>query len=114
MTLKKKEGMIDRKSLTEWVVCPMQDLWFSAQTIFPLMIMMAVGFFAKTRGWITPTGIRQMNSCVFHVFLPILLCMNMVDMDVQTAMDSKTLLYAFLGSIAGFLLMFLLVPRFCK
>ena len=92
----------------------MQDLWFSAQTIFPLMVMMAVGFFAKTRGWITPTGIRQMNSCVFHVFLPILLCMNMMDMDVRAAVDGKTLLYAFVGSIVGFLLMFLLVPRFCK
>ncbi|MEG0864784.1 MAG: AEC family transporter [Clostridia bacterium] len=92
----------------------MEDLLFSLQTVFPLLMMMAVGFAARRAGWVNPTGIRQLNACVFRIFLPLLLCFNIMDTKRGTAVDGFVLLYALLGTLACFAVLFLLVPKLCR
>ena len=92
----------------------MQDLWFSLRTVFPLLVMMLVGFIARRLGWISHSGTKQMNNCVYRVFLPLLICFNIMDTDARAVPDARTILFAFVGVTASFLLMFWLVPKFCK
>ena len=51
----------------------MDDLLFSLNTVFPLLVMMAVGFTARRVGVIGESAARQINACVFKIFLPLLL-----------------------------------------
>ena len=50
----------------------MDDLLFSLNTVFPLLVMMAVGFTARRVGVIGESAARQINACVFKIFLPLL------------------------------------------
>ena len=92
----------------------MQDLWFSINTVFPLLLMMAAGFAARRLQWLSESTTRQVNNCIFRLFLPLLICFNIMDTDVQNAIDGTTLVFAFAGTIGTFLVLFWLVPRFCK
>jgi len=92
----------------------MQELWFSVNTVFPLLVMMAAGFAARKLGWVSESAARQINNCVFRLFLPFLLFYNIYDTDMQSSIDRTTLLFAFAGSMFSFFAMFLIAPRLTK
>lgn len=92
----------------------MDDLLFSLRTIFPLLVIMAVGFGARRAGWMDDHSVRRANACVFRIFLPILLFLNLMDMELQTDVDIKTLLYALAATLLCFGLAFWLAPRLVK
>ena len=91
-----------------------QDLLFSINAVFPLLAMMGVGYGARRLRWMDEDAARKINGCVFHIFLPCLLCLNLMDADRGTPMDIGTLAFAFVGTVAVFLLMFWLAPRLCR
>ena len=68
----------------------MDDLLFSLNTVFPLLVMMAVGFTARRVGVIGESAARQINACVFKIFLPLLLCFNIVDTRLRTCARCST------------------------
>ena len=83
---------------------------FSLRTVFPLLLLMAVGFLARRLRIIRAEGVRQANSCVFHVFLPLLLCFDVMDTQLGAQVDGRTLLYAAIAIPALFAAMFLIAP----
>ncbi|NLI20740.1 MAG: AEC family transporter [Clostridiales bacterium] len=87
------------------------DLVFSVNTVFPLLLMMLAGLVAQKLRIIGAEGVRQANSAVFHIFLPLLLCLNIMDTEAGRAPDVRTLLYAMAGVVLSFLLMFPLARR---
>ena len=91
----------------------MDDLLFSLNTVFPLLVMMAVGFTARRVGVIGESAARQINACVFKIFLPLLLCFNIVDTQLGTSTDVRTLLYAFITTLLCFGTLFFITPRLC-
>lgn len=91
----------------------MDDLLFSLNTVFPLLVMMAVGFTARRVGVIGESAPRQINACVFKIFLPLLLCFNIVDTQLGTSTDVRTLLYAFITTLLCFGTLFFITPRLC-
>lgn len=72
---------------------------------------MAVGFATRSLGWLSDQSVKQMNACVFHIFLPLLLCFNIRDTSAGTAVDGGTLIYALVTTLVCFRLMFLLSGR---
>lgn len=92
----------------------MDDLLFSLNTVFPLLVMMAVGYAARHLGLLNETTAKQINACVFRIFLPLLLCFNIVDTQVGAAFDTRTLLYALVTTLVCFGVLFLAVPRLCR
>lgn len=92
----------------------MEDLLFSLKTIFPLLLIMAAGFLTRRLRWIDDHTTRQINACVFRIFLPLLICFNLVDMQVVSSIDWKTLLFGLLGSLSCFGVLFLIAPLFAK
>lgn len=91
-----------------------QDLLFSVNAVFPLLVMMGVGYGARRLHWVDGNATRKINGCVFRIFLPCLLCLNLMDADRGTPVDAGTLVFAFAGTVAVFLLMFWLAPRVCR
>ncbi len=91
-----------------------QDLLFSFNTVFPLLVMMMAGFGARRLGWLSDSATRQINNCVFRLFLPLLLCYNILDTDPGAAVDGKALLFAGVACVTMFLLLFWLIPRVVK
>ncbi len=89
----------------------MKDFLFSIHTVFPLLVIMAAGFAARRLKWLDDPATRQVNNCVYRLFLPILLCLNIMDTDRQSAIEAKTLIFAFVGTVFTFLFMFWLAPR---
>lgn len=57
----------------------MENLLFSVNTVLPLLIMMAVGFAARHFGLVNAQATKQINACVFKIFLPLLLAFNIMD-----------------------------------
>lgn len=92
----------------------MDDLLFSLNTVFPLLVMMAVGFAARRVGVISESAARQINACVFKIFLPLLLCFNIVDTELGASTDVRTLLYAFVTTLLCFGVLFFATPRLCR
>ena len=92
----------------------MDDLLFSLNTVFPLLVMMAVGFTARRVGVIGESAARQINACVFKIFLPLLLCFNIVDTQLGASTDVRTLLYAFITTLLCFGVLFAVTPRLCR
>ena len=92
----------------------MDDLLFSLNTVFPLLVMMAVGFTARRVGVIGESAARQINACVFKIFLPLLLCFNIVDTQLDASTDVRTLLYAFVTTLLCFGTLFVITPRLCR
>lgn len=92
----------------------MDDLLFSLNTVFPLLIMMLIGFGARKAGFVRDSGARQLNACVFKIFLPLLLCFNIIDTAHGMTFDYGTLIYALISSVLCFAVLFWLVPRVCK
>lgn len=92
----------------------MEDLLFSLRTVFPLLVMMGVGFAARRLQWVDDDSVRKLNGCVFRIFLPLLLCFNIVDTRLDAVSDTGALLYGLAAALTSFGLAFLLVPRFVR
>ena len=92
----------------------MESLLFSAKTVLPLLIMMVVGFAARHLGWVDNHATKQMNACVFRIFLPLLLTFNIMDTPQDAAVDTRTLIYALITTMLCFAVLFTLIPRLVK
>jgi len=90
------------------------DFVFSANIIIPIMLMIGAGFIARITGLIGKEGIKQGNRCVFYIFLPLLLFINIKETQVDRIADLTTIVYAVVTMILCFALMFVLVPRIAK
>ena len=92
----------------------MESLLFSAKTVLPLLIMMAVGFAARHLNWVDSHATKQMNACVFRIFLPLLLTFNIMDTPQDAAVDMRTLIYALITTLLCFAVLFIAVPRLVR
>ena len=92
----------------------MENLLFSVNTVLPLLIMMAVGFAARHTGLVNAQATKQINACVFRIFLPLLLAFNIIDTPRDAAVDVRTLVYALITTLLCFAVLFILVPRLVK
>jgi predicted permease len=89
------------------------DLLFSIDTVFPLLLIMGVGVLARRFGVIGETGVKQANKAVFFVFLPLLLGLNIMDTPLDVTPDYRTLIFAVAAVLGSFAVMFALAPRLC-
>ncbi len=89
----------------------MESLLFSVNTVLPLLIMMAIGFGARHFGLINAQTTKQVNACVFRIFLPLLLAFNIMDTPLDAPLDVRTLVYGLVTILLCFGVLFLIVPR---
>jgi len=92
----------------------MENLLFSVNTVLPLLITMAVGFAARRLSWVDSHATKQINACVFKIFLPLLLCFNIIDTPRDAVVDGRTLIYALITTLLCFGVLFLTVPKLVR
>ena len=59
----------------------LDDLLFTTNAVMPIVAMVAVGYFLKRLNIITRSGAKEMNKLVFKLFLPILLFLNVYNIE---------------------------------
>lgn len=92
----------------------MTELLFSANIVLPLLILIAVGFFAKRIGLMDDKFVDVGNKLVFRIFLPVLLCYNIMTTDTSFELGSRAFWIFPLFILAEFALCFLIIPRLEK
>ena len=86
----------------------------SFKVVFPLLALMVLGYFLKTRGLLDKSTIKSMNGLIFRVFLPVNLFMNIYSSDINKTFDLFLILYACVSLVVIFIILCLIVPAFIK
>ncbi|MBE6597786.1 MAG: AEC family transporter, partial [Ruminococcaceae bacterium] len=92
----------------------MSNFLISFNVVFPIAVMMALGFFMKKIKLMNETTVKQVNNVIFRVFLPTMIFKNIYDSEISEVFDPKLVLYAIGAVIALIVLLFIIVPIFEK
>ena len=72
----------------------MEDIIFAVNSVLPIILMIAVGYFMKSIDLIKPDMAVRLNTLVFRVFLPIMLFLNVYKIENFNEIDFSFVLYA--------------------
>lgn len=92
----------------------MNNFLVSFNVVFPIFIMMALGYFMKQIKLVDSGTVKQMNAVVFKVFLPLMIFKNVYESDVSDVFSPKLALFVIISILIIIALLFLLVPVFEK
>ena len=82
----------------------MDSLIFAINAVLPIIIMVADGYFLKKTGYMDGAFAKAANRLVFHVFLPVMLFLNVYKIDSIGDIDLGYVLYAACALVAVFIL----------
>jgi len=92
----------------------MDNLILSFNVVLPLFLCILLGYFLRRIHMVDTPALNTMNKLCFKVFLPIYLFNNIATTNLAAAFNGKLLATAYLGVLAQFLLLMLLIPRLEK
>ena len=84
--------------------CKMQSLLFALNAVLPIVLMVALGYLLKRIGWIQPEFAKLLNKLVFHVFLPVMLFLNVYKIEALGEIRLGYMVYALIGILTIFAL----------
>ena len=89
----------------------MENLLLSFNVVFPMFVLLAVGFLMKKLGLLGKGLAGGINKLIFNLFIPVLIFKNIIDADLSTAFSWPLLGYSIAGSTAIFVLAMLIIPH---
>ena len=92
----------------------MRELEITVEILFPLFLLLALGWVLRRIGWMSAQLTRETNKLIFQLFLPVLVFNNISDMASGVSMDAGYAAYLFFGLLGIHLLAAVFVPRFEK
>ncbi len=92
----------------------MQNFLVSFNVVFPIAVMMAVGFLIKKIKLVNDLTVKQMNNVVFRIFLPLMIFKNVYESEIAEVFNLKLIVFAAVSVVVVILLLFLIVPIFEK
>ena len=92
----------------------MQNFLISFNVVFPIFVMMALGFFIKRINLVSEQTVKQMNNVVFRIFLPLMIFKNVYESEIAEVFNLKLIVFASVTTVTVILLLFLIVPVFEK
>lgn len=87
----------------------MDSLFISLNAVVPLFLMMAVGYIIRLTGLLNDISARQVNKCIFKVFLPLMIFINIYDTGSGATLRNDLLFFAAAGVLVEFLISLVLV-----
>lgn len=87
----------------------MDSLFISLNVVLPLFLMMAAGYVIRLTGLLNEISARQVNKCIFKVFLPLMIFINIYDTGTSADLRNDLLFYAAAGVLVEFLISLVLV-----
>ncbi|MBQ7656037.1 MAG: AEC family transporter [Clostridia bacterium] len=92
----------------------MDDFLFALNTVLPLLLLMSLGWFCRRIGLLTEKLVTGVNQLVFKLFLPVSLCVSVMNTPYDTTISLGAFLLVVIGLAAEFGVLFLLIPRIEK
>lgn len=92
----------------------MDDFLFALNTVLPLLLLMSLGWFCRRIGLLTEKLVTGVNQLVFKLFLPVNLCVSVMNTPYDTTISLGAFLLVVIGLAAEFGVLFLLIPRIEK
>lgn len=77
----------------------MNDLIFAINAVFPIILMIAVGYVFKKIGLLDQNVATKLNTLVFRVFLPIMLFLNVYKIESFDEIDLTFVFYAVIVTV---------------
>ncbi len=88
----------------------MENLILSFNIIFPLSLLMALGYFLKKVGLLDKTTINKINSMIFKVFLPGLIFYNVYTSEVSDMFDIGLIIFSLVCVVICFIVLLAVIP----
>lgn len=88
----------------------MQNFMISFNVVFPIFIMMALGFFIKTIRLVDEPAVKQMNSVVFRILLPLTIFRNISNSRISDVFSPKLAMFVIVSIVAIIALLFIIIP----
>lgn len=88
----------------------MENMLLSFNVIFPIFIMLAVGYVLKRSKLLNNKTVDTMNNVAFKVFLPVLLFNNVYKTNIEGTISLKLIIFAVTSVVIIFLLLLLIIP----
>ncbi|MGN0820148.1 MAG: AEC family transporter [Christensenellaceae bacterium] len=85
----------------------MSALLFSFNAVFPIVIMVVLGYVLKRTGLLSADFFKQLNKLTFKVLLPVTLFVNVYEIESLTNIDMKAPVFAMCGVFVSFLIGFI-------
>ncbi|MEG1830297.1 MAG: AEC family transporter [Raoultibacter sp.] len=92
----------------------MSSFSLAFSVVFPLFLMMALGYFLRKIGLFAPDFLQQLNRVCFQVFLPLILFSTVYKSDFSTEFNAGLLGFALACIVISFAALMGLVPVFEK
>lgn len=95
----------------------MDNLILAINVVFPLLFMMIVGYILRIENFVNENSLNVMNKLIFVVFMPVLLFVNIYQMDIGEVLEENNLfliLLLYIIIIAVFVALIFILPRFVK
>ncbi len=92
----------------------MDSLIFALNAVLPIIFMVAIGYGLKRIGMLNGTLVKAINKLVFHLFLPVMLFLNVYKIQSVTSVSFGYIGYAAAALLGIFLLALPLVMLYTK
>ena len=90
----------------------MTEFTVTLNVMLPMLLLLSLGWFLRKAGLFPDKTVKDMNTLVFKLFLPVLLFKNMREITSGILTGVSYPLFLFVSVFGLFILAFLLVPRF--
>lgn len=87
----------------------MDSLFISVNAVVPLFLIMVAGYIIRLTGLLNEASARQVNKCIFKVFLPLMIFINIYDTGEGVSLQNNLLFFAAAGVLIEFLVSLVLV-----
>lgn len=95
----------------------MRDFLLAVEVVFPLIVMIFIGYLIKILDMIEESTFEDLNKLVFRVFMSTLLFLNIYRLNYEEAFNSKNLkiiVFLYMILIGVFLIAIKIMPKFVK
>ena len=82
----------------------MDSLIFALNAVAPIIIMVAIGYILKRMGLLNVEFAKAINKLVFHLFLPVMLFLNVYKIDGVASIELEPIIYAIVALLVIFFL----------
>lgn len=90
----------------------MDALLFAVNAVAPLVLLILIGYVLRLIKIIDEQFLKTLNKIVFNIFMPVLLFVNLYDLEGINDLNWSFVLYAYIGTVVMFLIGILVAKLF--
>ncbi len=90
-----------------------ESLILSFRLVFPIFILLVLGFFVKKINILDAPSAKKLNKLIFDIFLPVSIFKSVYESEISEVFDKKLIIYGILSVICCFFILLFLVTKFC-